>query len=65
MSSQPGAAPLPVTNRKSGYKRLLVQPIYRNLHAIAYFFTNLNPFNWFNEFRNIEISMEEFSGAKK
>jgi len=34
-------------------------------NIILGFFKRLNPANWFNELRDIQITMEEFGGSKR
>lgn len=43
---QSPAVPVPAKNRKS--------------RKLDFFFSRLNPANWFNEFRDITINMEEY-----
>jgi hypothetical protein len=39
-------------------------PHTKTKYSVLIFFRSLNPFNWFNEFSNIDITLEEFAEKK-
>jgi hypothetical protein len=55
--------------RRSLYQKDVTHPVLPafkkdNKNGAFTLFSRLNPFNWFNEFSKISISMEEFANKK-
>lgn len=51
--------------QKASINILVTQGKKAKGNRISVFFRNLNPANWFNEFSDIEITMEELGSTKK
>lgn len=63
MSSQPAGR----LRLKNGARqaRLFIQAFFNWRMRVNGFAKRINPGNWFNDFRNIEITLEELSESKK
>ena len=56
-----------VYKSKLSYSRSIMQPMPRKekKNRLVAFFYRINPVSWFNDFKDIKITLEEFSDKKK
>ena len=52
-------------NQKAGSNIVVTQGKKAKRNKISEFFCSLNPGNWFNEFSDIEITLEELGSTKQ
>jgi hypothetical protein len=67
MAKQLATASLFSTNKKARCDEFIVQTTGKKkiTNRIAIFFNRISPANWFNEFSDLSITMEEFGAPKK